>query len=243
MSRLKHADVWFVYQDWTLEPEPRCFYCGKGDERRLKRRYRNKHHRHVAQKHGMERRVLFGTRDEQFALDEEVRVIAEMHTYVYDPAYNGLGANYTSGGDGVSGHRDTLEQRARRSVSQLRAWQDAEIRAIRIAVRNRPEVNAILAERASITQRANWRNAKYRIEQTAAIKVAQNQPHTQAKRRASNAQAAKKQWNDNYDKMLSVLQSDEYREKQRLSHLGKQQRCGVCGGVGHKRTSCKVRTS
>jgi hypothetical protein len=235
----KHVDVWFVYQDWTLEEVPRCFYCGKGDKRRLARLYRNKHHKHIIEKHGIDRRVLFETHDEQLALNEEIRLIAEMHTYVYDVEYNGIGCNYTIGGDGVSGHKDTPEQQEQRKISQTRAWQDPAIRATRIEARNRPEVNDKLRPQASASQRRNWQDPVYRKSQSIAIKIAQNDPQTQTKRRASNAIASKKNWKTNRKKMMSIFQSDAYREKQRQSHVGKLQRCGLCGETGHKRRTCK----
>lgn len=235
---LKHAKIWYVYQDWTLEDVPRCFYCGKGDRARINRVHRNKHHKHVVQKHGIERRVLLCTRDEQFALDEEVCLIAQMRTYVHDSEYNGVGTNYTQGGDGVSGHHDTLEQRQRRSASQTLAWQDPTVRVARTEARNRPETNDKLRTQASASQRVNWQDPVYRTAQCAAIRVAQNKPDTQAKRRASNAQAAQFVWHNKRDKMLSIMQSDAYREKQRLAHLGKPQKCGSCGKTGHNRTTC-----
>lgn len=185
------------YQDWTLELVPRCFYIGKGDQRRLRRKYRNKHHKHIAEKYGLDRRVLFGTRDEAFALEQEVKLIAKMHTFVHDPAHNGIGVNYTQGGDGVSGHICTAEQAEHMSAAQHRAWQDPKIRSARVAARNRPEVNEALREKAIITQKANWKNVSYRQAQVAAIKVAQNDPQTQAKRRKSNSIATKAttKWN------------------------------------------------
>jgi len=235
----KFVDVWHVYQDWTIEDVPRCFYCGKGDDDRIARRYRNKHHKNVALKYGMKRIIVMSTHDEQFALDEEIKNIAEQHTYVYDPQYNGIGTNYTIGGEGTSGHKDTPEQRDRRRISQTLAWRDPVVRLARIKARNRPDVNEALKARARITQSANWKDDDYRATQCVAIRVAQNNPQTQAKRRASNSIAAQEQWCSNREMMLSILQSDAYREKQRLAHVGKKQRCGLCGELGHKRSSCK----
>jgi hypothetical protein len=61
---------------------------------------RNKQHTNVAVKHGFHREVVIATSIERLALDEEIRLIAETHTYVGDPEYNGVGCNFTNGGEG-----------------------------------------------------------------------------------------------------------------------------------------------
>lgn len=57
------------------------------------------------------------------AFREERRLIAEHHTYVHDVKYNGIGCNYTRGGEGSSGHVPSIETRqklsAKASVSML----------------------------------------------------------------------------------------------------------------------------
>jgi hypothetical protein len=61
---------------------------------------RNLHHRHIVGKHGVRREVLKETCDELLAFDTEKELIAELHTFVDDPLYNGFGCNYTMGGEG-----------------------------------------------------------------------------------------------------------------------------------------------
>jgi hypothetical protein len=51
----------------------------------------------------MRRDVVLTTTVEQEAFDLEIRLIAQYHTYIRDPLYNGIGCNLTVGGDGISG--------------------------------------------------------------------------------------------------------------------------------------------
>src|SRR5579885_42988 len=97
------------------------FYVGMGDDTRIHRRFgRNKRHTHVGRKHGLVRRVVQSFEDRQDALDFEVKLIAEHHTYVDDPSYNGMGCNYTRGGEGCSCSEET-----RRKISESRKGKPA----------------------------------------------------------------------------------------------------------------------
>lgn len=109
-ARTSNLRTFFVYVDWTMEDAPRPFYVGKGTLTRVNLKTRNKHHCHISTKYGYRREVIVETVDEAHALQEEVRLIAFYHTFVDDPAYNGIGCNYTIGGDGTSGHRNTPDQ-------------------------------------------------------------------------------------------------------------------------------------
>lgn len=92
--------TWFVYVDWTLEEIPRPFYVGKGLMARVKVNGRNKHHTNVAGKYGQRREIVFSTLVENESKEHEKHVVAILHTFVGDPLYNGIGTNYTPGGDG-----------------------------------------------------------------------------------------------------------------------------------------------
>lgn len=96
-----------VYVDLTTESMPRPFYVGKGTVERVKRQVRNAHHVNIARKYGLDRRVVFETPDEQEALDLEVDLIRELKTFVYAYDYV-FGANYTMGGDGVTGLKHSV---------------------------------------------------------------------------------------------------------------------------------------
>jgi hypothetical protein len=104
-----------VYGDFTTDQPIVPFYFGKGDASRVAEIERNLHHSNVAAKHGINRVVVYETDDEVKALEREIELIAEHHTYVYDPFYNGIGTNYTKGGEGISGYRHTEE-----TIKQIR---------------------------------------------------------------------------------------------------------------------------
>lgn len=70
----------------------------------------------MSNKHGFNREVVFVSSDEQAAMNHEVWLIAELHTCVYDPNYNGIGTNYTFGGDGVSGYKHTKQANQRNAL-------------------------------------------------------------------------------------------------------------------------------
>jgi hypothetical protein len=108
--------MFFVYEDWTVEPFPRCFYVGKGILNRVKNLRRNKHHMNIVKAHGIDRRVVFASSVEQLTFDVEVKLIAEHKTFVYDLDYV-FGANYTRGGEGTSGFRPSQSTRQKMSHS------------------------------------------------------------------------------------------------------------------------------
>ena len=89
---------------------------GKGKIARVKLQRRNKRHINVSLKYGIRREVRFTTCEEHDAFSEEIRLIAELHSYVHDQHWNGVGCNYTLGGEGTSGHVHTLESRLKTSV-------------------------------------------------------------------------------------------------------------------------------
>lgn len=81
---------------------------------RVKDLRRNKKHRNIAIKHGLDRRIVFETFDHQVANQIEIHLIAELKTHVD----HGFGANFTHGGDGVIGH-------AQESIDLIKAsWDD-----------------------------------------------------------------------------------------------------------------------
>lgn len=90
-----------IYVDWTTEDFPRPFYVGKGTAARLRKIARNKLHTAIADKYGLERRIVFETDDEELAFTKERELITEHNTFVYG---GGWGANFTQGGEGTAGH-------------------------------------------------------------------------------------------------------------------------------------------
>lgn len=90
--------MFHTYIDWTDDGRP--FYVGMGDDARVARADRNIHHTRVSRKHGRRREVVISTENRQETVDLEIKLIAEHHTFVDDPLYNGIGCNYTPGGEG-----------------------------------------------------------------------------------------------------------------------------------------------
>jgi hypothetical protein len=125
-------DHWHVYEDWTLEAKPRCFYVGKGDDDRVAKLKRtNERHAEIVSKLGQRRVIVATGPDELAILNAEKRVIAERHTYVKDPNYNGIGCNRTRGGQGNSGRvvSEATGQKisaAKRGKTPNKAWTQAE---------------------------------------------------------------------------------------------------------------------
>lgn len=95
---------WYTYVDWTTEVSPVAFYVGKGDESRVQNLKRaNIKHSNISKKYGQDRKIILVTEDEDEALREEIRLIKEHKTYVYDPESGPRACNYTIGGEGASG--------------------------------------------------------------------------------------------------------------------------------------------
>lgn len=103
-------DRFYVYVDYRLDTNL-PFYVGKGQDLRVKLEKRNRYHERICKKHGFQREVLFGTTEERFALEEEVRLIAELKTRDYHG-----GANFTDGGEGTVGWLPSEETRKRISL-------------------------------------------------------------------------------------------------------------------------------
>lgn len=102
--------TFFVYEDWTTEDCPRCFYVGKGDSRRVKKVYRNRLHDNISKKYGLHRQVILETTNEQEAFVREREFITKHKTYVYG-GEDHWGANFTLGGEGCSGRQISSETR------------------------------------------------------------------------------------------------------------------------------------
>ena len=110
--------TYYTYVDYTADDHV-PFYVGKGNDVRTRDLRRNKHHINVINKHGIIRDVVIQTSVEEIAFNEEIRLIAELHTFVDDPEYNGLGCNYTPGGEG---HTPCKAEKLRRSAKLKECW-------------------------------------------------------------------------------------------------------------------------
>lgn len=106
--------MFHTYVDWTTDGRP--FYVGMGDDHRIHvMSQRNKRYGHVAKKHGLRREVVQSFEDRQAAVDLEIALINEYHTFVDDPLYNDIGCNYTRGGEGCPCSEET-KQKMRDSI-------------------------------------------------------------------------------------------------------------------------------
>ncbi len=101
--------VYHVYLDWTLEVEPRVFYCGKGNDVRVRNRKRNSDWQSIANELGWQREIVFSTKDEDAAYALEKELISKHDTY------RGWGANLDPGGrhGGAAGWKMTCESKRR----------------------------------------------------------------------------------------------------------------------------------
>ena len=109
--------TFFVYVDWTTEIVPRPFYVGKGDYVRIRRTYRNKLHTNIRSKYGFDRRVVFTFDSEVDAFQKECELILEHKTYVHG-SDDHWGANFTTGGEGVSGRKHSKETREKMGMGR-----------------------------------------------------------------------------------------------------------------------------
>lgn len=107
--RPREGQLLSVYEDWTMDEKAECYYVGRGVEKRLKNPRRNNLHKHVREHRGLDRRIVFTTYDNDIANRKEVEVIAARHTYLHDPEYNGVGTNFTIGGDTSMGWHPSEE--------------------------------------------------------------------------------------------------------------------------------------
>lgn len=105
----------YTYIDVTNDGRP--FYVGKGDLRRIQQRERGQLWCRIAKSHGYSRRVIvFETLNEQWALEREIELIAQLKTNMLRSVEGHWGANLTDGGDGTSGFKHTEE--AKRKIRE-----------------------------------------------------------------------------------------------------------------------------
>lgn len=106
--------MYYVYVDWTTD-DAYPFYVGKGLLNRTIKKDRNRFHRNISQSHGFRREIVMGPVDNETAVKEEIRLIAELNTFNGD---NPKGANFTRGGEGTPGRKVHVTQEQREKISQ-----------------------------------------------------------------------------------------------------------------------------
>lgn len=137
---------YYVYVDWTLESHPRPFYVGKGSGNRATCKRRNWKHRQVRIEFGLKRMIVFESENESDVLQREVDLIAQYKTFISDLNYNGIGANFTGGGEGGSHPSD--HTRILIAESNRRRKGEKRSESARQHIRN--------AIRESIARRGTW---------------------------------------------------------------------------------------
>lgn len=228
--------MWYVYIDFTLENIVRAFYVGKGRKNRTYRIGRNKHHTNIRNKYGINRVLVYCSKDENDALNAEVILIKEHRTYVYADDYL-FGANYSIGGHANSGCKLTSEQLSRLVENVTKSWQDPIARQNHLNSLHKPETIAMISEKCRFAQKKNWQDPVYRINQSESIRIAQNKEETRKKRSASVRIAQTKLWqNKEYREKQTKKQQEVWKDEKLLQKLRKPQKCSICGELGHKKT-------
>lgn len=69
---LHSMNTYYVYEDWTTEEHPRCFYVGKGTLTRVQNLRRNAKHTSHCRNFGLKRVIVLETHDETLAFNREI---------------------------------------------------------------------------------------------------------------------------------------------------------------------------
>jgi len=148
-SDVYNRSMLHIYIDRTNEGVP--FYVGMGDESRVRLKRRNKHHSSVARKHGLVRTIVESHETREAAALRETELIAELHTFVDDPLYNGLGCNYTKGGEGCScdeGTRQKISDAKKAAYAAGRMpWNKGKSAPVKLSDEERERRRQLLANR------------------------------------------------------------------------------------------------
>jgi hypothetical protein len=200
----------FVYVDYR-EDDGKPFYVGKGTEKRVKTEKRNSLHTNIKNKHGIIRKVVFESRNEQEAFDKEVQLIHEFQTYV---DHGNGGANLTLGGEGVSGYKYSDELREKMSELHKKKWEDPKLREkISESVKKQwedPEYREKISEKSRNSQKKMWEDPEYREKRRETVKKLWEDP------KHSDPGFRKKYG----EKMREILSDPEIREK--ISRITKE---------------------
>lgn len=148
----------FVYIDRTDDGRP--FYVGKGRKARVRLRDRNERWKRIADKHGWQRRVFAAFDEEADAFLIERALILRHGTFEAGPG-GVWGANFTSGGEGVSlpGERNpnygkpVSPERKAKQAAAVAKLSPAEAEAIRAS----SDSHRVLARRYGVTHGTIYR--------------------------------------------------------------------------------------
>ena len=162
----------YVYEYWRLDNNT-CFYVGKGKGNRyIDMNYRSNHFKNIINKVPTVVIKVFENIDEQTAFDLECTLI---HKYVFEEGYNikcltqtlnnkePYLVNLTWGGEGISGHKKSLESKIKQSNKMKLVWKNSNKLKRSGKYRNK---NSYLTEEYRNSQRERtinlWKNQEYR---------------------------------------------------------------------------------
>ena len=196
----------YVYEDWTLEEIPRCFYVGQGTQSRVQKIKRNRFHTHVVKRFGISRTVVFESQISSEIDKVEIFLISFRNTFHHSTkADRQVASNFCLGGKVNRGHTYKLndEQRAARKVqakeianrpemkqkrreSALKSWQDPIVRAKRLENLKSPKtIEARIAALGTVEVRKKISDGVNKPKAKAAI-IASNVRRGKVKKSQSN---------------------------------------------------------
>ena len=140
--------MYHVYVDRTDAGTP--FYVGKGNDDRVRmlRKGRNGKHGSVCRNHGQHREIVFSHENEVIVLNEEIKMIDMLHTWVHDPEATSLACNFVRDVRGWSKTGTTkqrISERTKEAMAKLDpVWKDRQRQAM-----SKPEVRTMISERTT----------------------------------------------------------------------------------------------
>jgi hypothetical protein len=202
------AKRFYVYVDYTADDHT-PFYVGKGDAKRVKKFKRNPKHKNESNKHGMYRRIVLDTSDEQQAFDYEKLLIAKLHTFVEDPEAPDVACNFTLGGDGLSGFNHNAKTKEKMSE----------------AAKNRPPFSEETRRKMSAGQRGKTLSEETKLKMSASRRGLKRSEET--RRKLSEANRGQKRSDEAKEKMRAAHKnrppiSDETRRKLSAASRGRK---------------------
>lgn len=195
--------IFYVYEHWRPDKDV-CFWVGKGNGDRAYRFRRNRHYNNVVAKLAalgmcVEVRLVCSAMIESEAFALERQRIAFWRSIGIELA------NYTDGGDGVSGYRHSED--ARKKIREKRRSQKIVMTADRIEKIKVAQVGRTKGPNPEHSLRMTGRkhSPEHRAKISAGLKGRPVSEDTRAKLRSSN---------------IGQIRSDSTKERLRVSHLG-----------------------
>lgn len=218
----------YGYKHWTLEDTPRCFYVGKGLQRRpfsTSRTHRSRKWHAIVKRFGFRVEICVGPITNEEACAWEIESIVQENTYSMNYSHNGIdiACNFTKGGEGAPGRVVSISARQRIGDAQRSKPKSQE---------TKDKLRAALIGRGlPSTTRQRMSDAK------------RGKPLTKENRRNLWKNRSHK-FTEEHRKNLSLAASNrraspETREKMSKALKGKRHRCSQCGELGHLRPNCK----